>query len=175
MNHFPIEFTRVLAIDPSSRGLGFMVLEGPSALIDWGFYNARKDRNTRCIAYAISMFTKYQPDVLVLEDFAAMGNRRPLHVRALTDGFAAAAKDYGIDCHRLTRGTIRAKFPSCRTKYDIARELADRFSEIKPLCPPTRKFWLPEKPCINIFDALSFAVTYLTRPTQDGEPETLGD
>jgi len=32
---------RVLAIDPSTRGFGFAVLEGPSRLIDWGVKETR--------------------------------------------------------------------------------------------------------------------------------------
>lgn len=168
MSRFPLEFTRALAIDPASRGLGFALLEGPLALIDWGFYNAREDRDARCLAQLIWMLAKFEPDVLVIEDFGTGKGRRPARVRALADAFAATAKENGIACHRISRKTVRSRFPSCQTKYDIASALAARFPEIKPWCPPRRKIWLTEDPRINIFDALSLAVTHLTRAPKDG-------
>jgi Holliday junction resolvasome RuvABC endonuclease subunit len=172
MNRFPLEFTRALAVDPASRGLGYALLEGPLALINWGFRNARKDRNARCIAYVDWMLTKFKPDVLVLEDFGTLKSHRPARIKALADSFAAAAEQHGIACCRISRRTIRSRFPSCRTKYDIARELAVCFPEIKPWCPPTRKIWLTEDPRINIFDALSLAVTHLTPAKRHGSART---
>jgi len=161
MNQSPLEFTRVLAVDPASRGLGFAVLEEPDVLIDWGFRETRTDRNARCLAHLISMITKFKPDVLVVEDFGTQ-TRRPARVRELVDALESAANEAGLPCRRISRKCVRAKFPACRTKYDVARELANRFSEIKPWCPPTRKIWLTEDPRINIFDALSLAVTHLS-------------
>ena len=169
MNRFPAEFTRALAVDPAGRGFGFALLEGHAALIDWGFHNARKDRDARCLAHLTSMLTKFKPDVLVLEDFGTGKSRRPARVRALVEAFASAAKEHGILCCRISRKTVQSRFPSCRTKYDIARELAVRFPEIEPWRPPTRKIWLTEDPRINIFDALSLAVTHLTHAKKDGD------
>ena len=163
MNGFPIEFTRALAVDIAGRGLGFVLLEGPLALIDWGFYNARDDRDARCIAYLTSMLDKFMPDVLVLESFGTVRTRRPVRVRALAHAFATAAKERGMLCYRVSRKAVRSRFPSCHDKYDIARALAARFPDVMPWCPPRRKIWKTEDPRINIFDALSFADTYLSR------------
>jgi hypothetical protein len=167
MNCHPTEFTRALAVDIASRGLGFALLEGPLALIDWGFYNAREDRDGRCITYLVWMLTKFKPDVLVIEDFGQKP-RRPVRVRTLADQFAAAAIEHGIACHRISRKTVRSKFPTGSDRYRIAHTLAERFPEIKPVCPPMRKIWKTEDPRINIFDALSLAVTHLSRAKEDG-------
>ena len=40
---------RVLAIDPSTRGFGFAVLEGPERLIDWGVKETKIDKNKRTL------------------------------------------------------------------------------------------------------------------------------
>jgi len=40
---------RVLAIDPSTRGFGFAVLEGPDRLIDWGVKETKVDKNRRSL------------------------------------------------------------------------------------------------------------------------------
>lgn len=41
---------RVLAIDPSTRGFGFAVLEAPNRLIDWGVKEARTDKQRRALS-----------------------------------------------------------------------------------------------------------------------------
>jgi Holliday junction resolvasome RuvABC endonuclease subunit len=181
MSRFTTEFTRALAVDIASRGLGFALLEGPLALIDRGFYNARADRDERCVTRLVWMLTKFKPDVLVIEDFGQK-TRRPARVKALAEVFAAAAKEHGIACHRISRKTVKSRFPTCRDRYEIARALAERFPEIKPLCPPARKIWKSEDPRINIFDALSFAVTHLAlakkrrkRPVADNKAGTEQD
>jgi Holliday junction resolvasome RuvABC endonuclease subunit len=159
MSHFSTEFTRALAVDPASRGLGFALIEGLATLIDWGFHDVRKDRDARRLTLVISMLTKFKPDALVLEDF---GTSRSARVKALADAFAAAAEEHGIASYRISRKAVRSRFPSCRTKYDRARELATRFPELKTWCPPTRKIWRTEDPRINIFDALGLALTHMS-------------
>ena len=57
-----------IAIDPTSRGFGFAVLEGPRRLVDWGTkYAAKENRNTRCVSVVGSLMRAYAPDMLVLE------------------------------------------------------------------------------------------------------------
>lgn len=161
MTSFPTEFTRALAVDIAGYGLGFALLEGPLALIDWEFFNARDDRDAQCVTYLVSMLTKFTPDVLVIEDFKD-NKRRSDRVKKLADVFTEAAKEHGIVCRRISRKAVKSRFPSCRNKYDIAAALADRFPEIRPACPPKRKSWKSEDSRINIFDALSIGFTYMT-------------
>lgn len=40
---------RVLAIDPSTRGFGFAVLEGPNRLIDWGVKETKVDKKRKIL------------------------------------------------------------------------------------------------------------------------------
>jgi hypothetical protein len=168
MTSFPTEFTRALAVDIAGYGLGFALLEGPLALIDWEFFNARDDRDARCVTYLVSMLTKFMPDVLVIEDFRD-NKRRSDRVRNLADVFADAAKEHGIACRRISRKAVKSRFPSCRNKYDIAAALAERFPDIKHVCPPKRKSWKTEDSRINIFDALSLGFTYLASAKKDGQ------
>lgn len=42
MNHLPITDKRILAIDPTTRGFGFGILEAPERLIDWGVKEAKR-------------------------------------------------------------------------------------------------------------------------------------
>lgn len=145
---------RILAVDPASRGLGYVVLESRDTLIDWGFRNARGNKDAQRIAYVGMLLSRYKPDVLILEDYG--GTQRSPRIQKLTDAFANVARDWGTQIHRIPRKTIRATF-SLTNKYDIAAVLTMHFPELKPLCPPRRKIWKSEDPRINIFDALALA------------------
>ncbi len=153
---------RVLAIDIASRGVGFALLEGPDTLVDWGFRNTRgKNRDSQCVAALGAMFAHYKPDALVLEEFNSRKPNRTIRVLKLINAFSDLANRNGVWVCPVSRRTVRAKFPSCTNKYDMARNLVGRFPELLPWCPPRRKIWMSEDSRINIFDALGLACGYL--------------
>jgi len=67
---------RVLAIDPSVRGLGFAILEGPNQLIDWGVKETKTDKKRRSLKLVDELIEQYRPIVIVVEDYEAKGSRR---------------------------------------------------------------------------------------------------
>src|SRR5262250_3308597 len=82
---------RVLAIDPSTRGFGFAVLEGPNRLIDWGVKETKTDKKRRSVKLIDDLIELYQPSVVVVEDFAAKGSRRCGRVRELINDISKLA------------------------------------------------------------------------------------
>ena len=68
--------TRVLAIDPSTRGFGFTVLEGPERLVDWGVKETKKNKNARSLELIEDLIDLYQPSVIAVEDYRGKGSRR---------------------------------------------------------------------------------------------------
>src|SRR6266511_3573381 len=76
---------RVLAVDPSTRGFGFAVLEGPSRLIDWGVKETKTDKTRRSLKLIADLIEQYEPSNLVLENYAGKGSRRCERVAALID------------------------------------------------------------------------------------------
>ena len=73
---------RVFALDPYSRGFGFVVFKGPENLIDWGLKEARREKATRCLRHVEQLIEMYHPDVLVLEAIKDPQCRRCPRVRA---------------------------------------------------------------------------------------------
>jgi len=61
---------RVLAIDPSTKGLAFIVFEGPDRLLDWGFAHVPRRHRLRTVRFE-QMLNRFRPDVVVLEDSRA--------------------------------------------------------------------------------------------------------
>src|SRR3990172_1278286 len=68
-------YNRALAVDPTSFGLGFAVLEDQDRLVDWGGkWTTSKNRNAQCVAAVVALVRSYEPDLVVLEDCAAPGS-----------------------------------------------------------------------------------------------------
>jgi RNase H-fold protein (predicted Holliday junction resolvase) len=74
---------RVLAIDPSTRGFGFAVLERPNRLIDWGVKETKKNKNVRTLKLIEDLIDRYLPNVIAVEDYAGKGSRRCRRIQGL--------------------------------------------------------------------------------------------
>src|SRR5574337_19513 len=110
MNPSLLEAKRVLAIDPTSKGFGFAVLEGPTVLIDWGVKHVRSDRNAKCLEQAAELVGRYRPEVLVVERTAAKGSRRCPRVRQLIEDLIALALDRRLRTRRVSRRQVQRSF-----------------------------------------------------------------
>src|SRR5437870_10246103 len=82
---------RVLAINPSTRGFGFAVLEGPNRLIDWGVKETKKNKNTRSLKLIEDLIDRYQPNVILVEDYAGKGSRRCRRIQGLINDISKLA------------------------------------------------------------------------------------
>ena len=169
---------RVLAIDPFSRGVGFVVLEGQDRLIDWGTRSTGQADNAKAARVIDKLIDRFRPDVLALEHWDSDGARRCSRVQKLLDRIAAK-EGPRVLVRLVTRRQVCAigTLPLTSTKYGRACFLAERFPELQPFLPPVRKPWMPEDDQMAIFDALGFAVacvrtskkvTPLALPAPDG-------
>jgi RNase H-fold protein (predicted Holliday junction resolvase) len=156
---------RVLAVDPSTRGFGYALFEGLDRLVDWGTKDIRKDKHVVALQKIEELIRRYEPAVLVMEDFGHARSRRNLRVRRLQSQVFALARRSGIKEHALPLVAVYQYFSKrgARTKYDIASTLAREFSALTLRLPPKRKPWQSEDSRMSIFDAAALAVTYLQR------------
>jgi RNase H-fold protein (predicted Holliday junction resolvase) len=83
----------VLAVDPSTRGFGFAVLEGPNRFIDWGVKETKTDKKRRSLKLIDDLIERYQPSVVVVEDYAGKGSRRCRRVRELIETIRKIAEE----------------------------------------------------------------------------------
>src|SRR5262249_55925015 len=94
---------RVLAVDPSTRGFGFAVLEGHDRLIDWGVKETKTDKKRRTLVFINDLIDHYQPSVIVVEDYAGKASRRCLRVDVLIDDISKLAAKRKIKVRSLSR------------------------------------------------------------------------
>ena len=165
-------FLRVLAVDPSTRGFGYALFEGPDRLVDWGTKDIRTDKDRAALRKIEELIRRYEPVVLVVEDCGHARSRRNLRVRRLTRQMFALARRSGIKGYALPVATVYQQFSKrgAQTKYDIASVLAREFPALMLRLPPKRKPWQSEDSRMSIFDAAALGYTYLARRRRTPTP-----
>jgi len=155
---------RVLAIDPTSRGFGYVLFEEPTELLDWAVVETKASNDIQCLKRISELIQHYAPDVVALENHAGRGSRRRLRARKLIDDVRALAANNRTRTRSVSRAQVRSFFlqSNALTKHEIAMEIAKRLPELAPRLPRFRKPWMTEDARMSIFDAASFALTYFT-------------
>jgi hypothetical protein len=152
----------ILALCPTSRGFGFVVLEGRNRTIDWGAKDARGDKNRVVLAKARELMRWYRPHLLVLENTDAPHCRRTDRIRNLHRQLCELASEQNISISQFCRSEIRATFAhrKASTKFEIAHAISQELPDLEPWLPPPRKIWMSEDPRLSIFGAASLAITF---------------
>jgi hypothetical protein len=161
MSTFPRN-TILLAIDPTSRGFAFAVLEVPAFLVDWGSRSATTGSGSLG-SKVDALLSRYQPDVLVLEDLAADGARRRKRARREIGSIERRALKRGVRVERISRLGVRNAFAPGKGKYEVAARLAETFPVIANRLPRKRNAWRPEEARMSVFDAIGIATAVVER------------
>jgi len=153
---------RVLAIDPTHRGFGYVIFEGPDFLIDWGLREVDGPKNKASIAAAAELITRYRPRIMVLEDITARGCRRRRRVRELVDGLEQYGRGRGLTVRKIAQPIVKKNLlrSGIRNKNQMAQFVAAQFPELARYLPPERKPWMSEDLRTAIFDAAAFALAF---------------
>ncbi len=156
------EVRRILVIDPTSRGFGFTVLEGPESLIYWGVKHAPRASNAWCLQQVGALIDFYHLDFVVVEAGEAKGSRRSARVRELLRSIRELARRRKVEVRAVPRRAVRKAFglAGASTKHQIATVIAGAFRALAPRLPPKRKPWMGEYERMAIFNAVSLGVTF---------------
>src|SRR2546422_4144489 len=158
---------RVLAIDPVTRGFGFVILDGPKLLVDWGVRATKPSPKPveRALREVAALLESYSPDRVVVEDCHDGYARRGKRSQRLIERIVMLADERGVPVRRISRaGLHRAFAPDhARTKYQIALATVRRFPELAVRLPPIRKPWMSEPAQMGTFDAVALALAFYAR------------
>ena len=152
----------ILAIDPTSRGFAFAVLEAPAFLVDWG-ERIVPAKSGGLLRRVDELLSRYEPTLLVVEDLAVPGSRR--RKRACTEirSIELLSLKRGLPAERISRLAIIDSYAPRKSKFEVALRLAEIFPALAERLPRRRKAWTTEGARMNIFDALGFAATAMDR------------
>lgn len=165
----------VLGLHLSSRGFGWALFEGPTALFDCGSVEIYgEDKNAAIRTRVEKLLDKYCPRTLVLEAFDAPTSQRKPRVRVLYRVLLACAEHRGITVDRCARSEIAAVLgvTSPAPRQAIAEAIAGRIEALRSRVPRPKKIWLGERHKMDLFCAAACAVTHYDRvdPTSvDGQ------
>jgi hypothetical protein len=150
---------RILGIDPTTKGFAYALLEGADHLVDYGGVQVTDDAFGGRIAKLID---GSKPDVVVVE--SPVETRRQDRARKRIRAVEQLARRRGVNARRVTRDEVgQALGWKGTSKYDIAQAVTRAFRELLLRLPPRRKFFNSEDDRMNLFDAVSFALTFFEK------------
>ena len=149
--------TRALALDLHPRRFGYVVMESPGKLLDWGIRRGfRKTTNHPglLIRRVRTLMNIWMPDVVVI----LIGDRREKALQSLS---RQIKKEVGVSSSFLPIRNSPDQYLG-RGKYERAVALAARFPEICWKLPSKRKPWESEHYSMSIFEALGVVVAFVS-------------
>lgn len=159
---------RILALDVRSYRIGYVAMEAPGRVLDFGVTRFRKRRILVAIACLSRILERFHPDVLVLRKVSASSTRNTSGTRRIARLATLYARRNKIVAVMIREKQVRDHFDDkgAHTKYRAALFLLNQFPELEWKLPPPRKAWKREHPNMSIFDAAALGVTYLTSMSQ---------
>ena len=154
--------SRVIALHPTARGFGWTVFEAPLSPIDWGLAKAGKERNAKLVRRFERICNRYEPAVLVLEDFEDEKFKRSERIKALCREIMHLAACRRMQAHVLRRSFVQSTFAEfgAHTRYEIGEYIREKIDALSPHTPRRRKIWSNADLRQNLFDAAALAFTY---------------
>ena len=149
----------VLSVQPTSRGFGWTLFEGPSAPLDWGLTYAKTNRTTACVRHLSTLLERHRPEYLVLED---LDGRRRAPSAAIADfrrQAIEAADVLGITVRCYSRRDVaRAVLgDSTATRHQVAQAVAKHIDVFAHRLPPARRAWESVDRRLALFSAAGLA------------------
>jgi hypothetical protein len=158
---------RVLALDLHPRRFGYVVVESPEKLLDWGVRSHRRKGNAADVLIRRRLrplLELWRPSILVLRSGLRMTQRPHQRRDRLLERISTEAKNHQVVVRILKKrsGAGRGKRP---TKYENARRVAEHFSVLRWKMPPKRKLWESEDYRMSMFTAAALAMAELDMTT----------
>jgi len=163
--------TRILAIDPGIRGMGFAVFEGDS-LVRYGVKNLGKQKfPERILAKGkhsiLDLIQRFSPKVLVLGKVTHPSNKKNPVLRKLVTQIRLLARKRRIKIYEYEPEAARKLIAegSKPTKKNTAKLIASLYPELAEYVPRKIRLLWKERDFywVNVFDACTLALTYLKR------------
>jgi hypothetical protein len=151
----PIFKRRILSLSPDWQGFGFAAFDGTHDLIDYGTRNFRRSVRIPLEAKLLLLLDAIQPDIVVVVT-PTTAKRKKIVAR-----IAKAVKAEKLSRAFVSGADIRKAFaPVNQSKYQIAHTIAERYPQLQPRLPSSRKPYQSEKFGITIFEAVAAGFVY---------------
>lgn len=155
--------SRILSFAIRARWLGYAVIEGDCALVDWGmvFFHPADRAEIRSAKRRVGhLISHFSPSRIALSLPEAGSSRNAPSNRSLTRAIRAFASGQSVPVSAFSRVCLRYFFrdSGAKSKDDIADVVAGLFPELKWSVPPKRRIWEKEHFRMTQFDAIAAGV-----------------
>lgn len=151
-----------LALHATSRGFGYVLMEGPFRAHDWGTVIAKGDKNASCLEKLGLILDRYAPAELLLEASNSGGSVRSQRIARLYRDAAALAEGRKIKVYIYPFRDIQACFRSvgAETRQAIAEAVARRVDALSDRVPKPRQPWDSDHRRMAVFCAAALVLTH---------------
>ena len=154
---------RIIALDVRPQSFGYVVLEGPEHLLDWGVRSFRNGVNAVQVPARqklAKLLDEVEPSAVLVRE--PLKGRQSSKLAKMLDAVRQEAKSRRITVRCVSRAAIRNAFGGQNriTKYQIASMLSVHFPALSWKLPPKRKCWESEDYRMSIFEAAALGVAY---------------
>jgi len=152
----------VFSIYPNANGFGFVYMQNPRKLIDYGTVRINPISNRKAMERIKESLEYLRPSIVIVQDPKGRFSRTGKRVSRLIKKIIAHADEAEFAVVQYSRDQIRDVFEQfgASTKYEISQLLLTEFKELELKSPKKRKLWTSEDRNMAIFDALSLALTW---------------
>jgi hypothetical protein len=155
-------YKRVLALDIRPHRFGFVVLEGPTMLLDCGvksFHSRPRPTKIPPSQKILTLLNDFFPSVIVVRD-----RERHVDTARILETVRRQAKQRRFTLKFISRKMIVKAFAvTGKNKHEVASVLAEQFLTLLSKLPPRRKCWQSEDYRMSMFDAAAAGVAYFRR------------
>lgn len=155
----------ILSIYLPARGFAFVLFETPSTAVDWGTRELRgSGKHENCIEAVGKLLEKYQPDIVIIEEWRVRGSTRTERIRRLYRSVETTARKRSVKVISCRRCDVVKCFErlGAKTKHQRAVIVAEHIPEFSYKVPPPRKPWTTEHPRMSLFEAGALVITLIT-------------
>jgi hypothetical protein len=159
---------QILALEVRPRFTGFVVLQPPSRLLDFGMrkHSASQDELPCVVAKKMSaLLDMHQPSLIVVRKRKVLAEEAGDKVSAVLRVVRREARKRSIQVHDISANCVRQFFVSqqCTSKNQRATLIARHLPELSWKLPPARKRWKSEDRRMAVFDAAATALVFMNR------------
>ncbi len=153
---------RILALDLHPRRFGYVVVESPSSLLDWGVCSDRRKHGAGNVLVRRRLrvlLDLWRPAVLVLHNPSKKSRKPNSKKDKLLERIVTEAGSRRI----MVRVPVKSSADQDKilTKYENARRVAEHFPVLRRELPPKRRAWESEHYRMSIFAAAALAMAQL--------------
>ena len=150
----------LLALYPNSIGMGYVCLQIPDYLFDFGVTSAKPISNRKLLRRAEKFMDFYKPKIILLKEVGRFANSG--RTDKLIEAIATLAEEKNLPIYRYTKQQIKDVFEvfGATSKFEMVGKIVKMLPDLASRAPKQHKWYEKEDYNMVLFNAVSLAVAH---------------